>query len=83
MKARYARPTLPDVVVDVPEFGLCRPIDLWDVCLYAQAEVDLAFQAWTTAPTGERGDHYAVYRAALDREEQAAATLVALLHRDR
>jgi predicted lipoprotein len=31
-----------------------------------------AFRAWCAAPRGERRDAWAVYRAALDLEEQAA-----------
>ena len=65
----------PDTIVEVPAFARCRAVDFWDAWRYAQAEVSVAFSAWTTAPTDERGDLHAAYRAALDREEQAAAML--------
>lgn len=73
------RPLLPDVLVDVPSFGTCRPVDFWDAWRYAQADVNVAFRAWITASSSEQGDRHAAYRAALDREEQAAAMLASAL----
>jgi hypothetical protein len=68
----------PDTIIDAPTFGRCRPIDLLDAWRYAQAEVEIAFREWVGAPLEERGDLHAVYRAALDREEQAALMLATL-----
>jgi hypothetical protein len=68
----------PDIVIDAPTLGHCRPIDLLDAWRYAQAEVEIAFREWVLAPLEERGDRHAVYRAALDREEQAAVMLATL-----
>jgi hypothetical protein len=49
-----------------------RPADLYDAWLFAAADATLALAAWRSAMRGERGDAYAAYVAALDREEQAA-----------
>jgi hypothetical protein len=62
-------------VVDVPPFGACRRVDVWDAWAYAQAEVESAYRAWADAPPKERRDHHLVYRAALDREDRAALVL--------
>ena len=37
-----------------------------------RAAVSLAYDAWTSAPTADAAVAFAVYRAALDREERAA-----------
>ena len=50
-----------------------KPADLYDAWLFAAADATLALAAWRSACSGERGDAYAAYVAALDREEQAAA----------
>jgi hypothetical protein len=52
-----------------------RPIDLWDAWLFAEADASLALGDWSCAPDAEKSDAYAIYRAALDREEQAAVAL--------
>ena len=52
-----------------------RVVDLLDAWEYAEATAALALKRWTSAPDDERGDAFAAYRAALDREEQAAAVL--------
>jgi hypothetical protein len=52
-----------------------RVVDLLDAWNYAEATAALALKHWTSAPDDERGDAFAAYRAALDREEQAAAVL--------
>jgi len=49
-----------------------RPADLYDAWLFAAADAALALAAWRSARRGDRGDAYATYVAALDREEQAA-----------
>jgi hypothetical protein len=49
-----------------------RPADLYDAWLFAAADATLALAAWRTASIERRGDAYAAYVAALDREEQAA-----------
>jgi hypothetical protein len=52
-----------------------RPADLFDAWLFAETEAALALAAWRSAGTAEKGDAYAAYRAALDREAQAAQLL--------
>lgn len=52
-----------------------RVVDLLDAWEYAEATAALALKHWTSAPDHERGDAFAAYRAALDREEQAATVL--------
>ena len=49
-----------------------KPADLYDAWLFAAADATLALAAWLSAARGERGDAYATYVAALDREETAA-----------
>ena len=39
----------------------------------AAFDAELAYRWWKTAPVGERGDAAAVYVAAIEREEKAAA----------
>ena len=51
------------------------PIDLWDAWLFAEAETSLTMWAWNAAATDDKAWGHAVYRAALDREEQAARVL--------
>lgn len=55
--------------------GREQPADLYDAWLFAAADETLALEAWRSAIVGERGDAYAAYLAALDREEQAALRL--------
>jgi hypothetical protein len=52
-----------------------RLIDLWDAWLFAAADASLALADWSCAPDADKSDAYAAYRAALDREEQAALVL--------
>jgi hypothetical protein len=52
-----------------------KPVDLWDAWLFAAAESSLMLQAWHVAAGEQRMGAYAGYRAALDREEQAAFVL--------
>jgi len=52
-----------------------RPADLYDAWLFAESDATLALAAWRSAPDGERGDAYATYVAALDREARAAGLL--------
>jgi hypothetical protein len=66
-------------LVDVPPFGLCRPIDIWDCWRFAQADVDRAFRTWMAAARSARAGLHRVYRAALDREEQACVVLAAVV----
>jgi hypothetical protein len=73
-----APPFANDSIVDVPPYGACRRVDIWDAWVYAQMEVEIAFRAWAGAPVAERRDLHLVYRAALDREAQAAVVLAAV-----
>ena len=43
--------------------------------MFAEADAALAIAAWRAAPSEEKGDAYAAYVAALDRETQAARVL--------
>ena len=52
-----------------------RPIDLYDAWLFAEAEASLALRTWCTAARAVKDETCAAYRAALDREEQAARVL--------
>jgi hypothetical protein len=49
--------------------------DFFDAWVFAARDAELALRAWTSSTNSERGDAHAVYRAALDREECAAAVL--------
>jgi hypothetical protein len=62
-------PLAGDVALDAD------PIDLWDAWLFAEADASLALEAWTCAATDEKAMAYAAYKAALNREEQAALVL--------
>jgi hypothetical protein len=59
--------------LDAP--NAARAIELWDAWLFAEADASLALGDWSCAPDAEKSDAYAAYRAALDREEQAAFVL--------
>jgi len=52
-----------------------RAIDLFDGWLFAESATELALAACRSAPNEERGDAFAAYVAALDREQQAASAL--------
>jgi hypothetical protein len=49
--------------------------DLWDAWAFAAVEVHLAFQAWKASARELKAAAFESYRAALDREEQAAGRL--------
>jgi len=80
---RNGRPEAsPTVVCDddaVPGVLDAKPIDLWDAWLFAEAESSLTLNAWGTAAIDDRARAHAAYRAAADREEQAARVLAARL----
>jgi hypothetical protein len=48
---------------------------LFDAWVFAARDAELALGAWASSQPGERAEAHAVYRAALDREEHAAAVL--------
>jgi len=52
-----------------------RAAELYDAWLFAETDATLALVAWWSAPTDEKGDAYAAYRAASEREAQAAGLL--------
>jgi hypothetical protein len=52
-----------------------RPAALFDAWLFAEADATLALAAWRSAASDDKVAAYATYRAALDREAQAARTL--------
>jgi hypothetical protein len=51
--------------------------DVFDAWAFAADDAKLALDAWAASPSDHRADAHAVYRAALDREERAAAVLAA------
>jgi hypothetical protein len=55
--------------------GRIRPAALFDAWLFAEADATLALAAWSSAASDDKAAAYAAYRAALDREAQAARTL--------
>jgi hypothetical protein len=52
-----------------------KPIELFDRWLLVAAESALTLSEWAASPWNEKADAYALYRAALNREEQAARAL--------
>jgi len=48
------------------------PCDLYHAYQSAREEAECALNDWWTAPHGTKGDAFAVYRAAADREDAAA-----------
>ena len=54
--------------------------DLFDAWVFAARDAEVALSAWTSSKSGARADAHAVYRAALDREECAAAALATAAH---
>jgi hypothetical protein len=56
-----------------------RAHDLWDAWAFAAMESEMALRAWLQAAHALKASAFATYRAALDREEQAAAALAARL----
>jgi hypothetical protein len=71
--------TAPDVrpLARLGRFNLMRmrPADLFDAWQFAETEATLALAAWKSAPHERKGDAYASYVAALDREAKAAGML--------
>ena len=55
--------------------GPIRPAVLFDAWLFAEADATLALAAWRFAASDDKAAAYATYRAALDREAQAARML--------
>ena len=57
--------------------GVCdaKPVDLWDAWRFAKTEATLKLRIWSTAANEDKTQANAAYRAALDREEQAARVL--------
>ena len=49
--------------------------DVFDAWVFAARDAELALEAWHWAPSRDRAEAHAVYRAALDREECAAMLL--------
>jgi hypothetical protein len=54
---------------------IARLEDLFDAWVFAARDAELACAAWASSPSDGRAETHAVYRAALDREERAAAVL--------
>jgi hypothetical protein len=52
-----------------------RPVDLFDTWVFAENDVEVALARWWAAPAELKGDTYAAYVAALDREARAADVL--------
>lgn len=54
------------------------PCEIYQAWKAANEEAEDAFSAWRAAAYGEKGDAYAVYRAAVDREDVAAERWLAV-----
>jgi hypothetical protein len=54
-----------------------RPEEFWDAWAFAAMEAELALDYWKRAAREVKAAAFATYRAALDREEHAAARLAA------
>jgi hypothetical protein len=65
----------PPQVVDLRGGGIEDVFDAW---VFAAGDATRALEAWTEHPH-DGGTRYAVYRAALEREEKAAAVLAAVI----
>jgi hypothetical protein len=52
-----------------------RSVDLFDAWIYAENDVEVALGRWWAATSEHKGETYAVYVAALDREARAAEML--------
>jgi len=57
------------------DVGRISPAALFDAWLFAEADATLALAVWRSAASDGKAGPYAAYRAALDREAQAARTL--------
>jgi hypothetical protein len=57
------------------DLGSARVEDLFDAWVFAARDAEVALVAWSLATGAERGETFAVYRAALEREERAAVVL--------
>jgi hypothetical protein len=68
-------PAIPINVTGALQARVAKPIQLWDAWLFAEAEASLALATWSRAPEGDKARAYAMYAAALDREEQAGQAL--------
>jgi hypothetical protein len=55
---------------------------LWDAWAFAAMEAELALEVWNKTKHDLKAAAFATYRAALDREEQAAAILAARIAAD-
>jgi hypothetical protein len=67
--------------VGLPDYMGAEVEDLWNAWRMAQAEAEEAYRAWRLVPAGRPAGHdlFAVYQAALDREEQAAVVVAGAL----
>jgi hypothetical protein len=69
-------PTTPPVVAsDALPYDQLHTSELWDAWLFAEAESGLALAAWFSARNAHKAPAFALYEAALDREDQAASAL--------
>jgi hypothetical protein len=75
MSSRANAPNPPASLSAAETAHAAHLIDLWDAWLSAEADASLALGDWSCAPDVEKSDAYTSYRAALDREEQAALVL--------
>jgi hypothetical protein len=72
---RSVWPFTSTMEVDVVPFGRCSLCDVWEAWFCAPAEAECAYREWAEAPQAERGERFARYRAALEREDRAATVL--------
>ena len=60
---------------EVAEIGVRLLDDAYIAWFAAESDCEQALRAWLEGTSGNRGEAYFVYRAALDREEAAARDL--------
>ena len=60
---------------EVAEIGVRLLDDAYIAWFAAESDCEQALRAWREGTSGNRGEAYFVYRAALDREEAAARDL--------
>jgi hypothetical protein len=59
------------------DVGSTRLEEVFDAWAFAAEDARYALDAWAASPSDHRAEAHAVYRAALDREQRAAAVLAA------
>jgi hypothetical protein len=76
-------PTPSTVIAGLLEVEYQEPaiIELWDAWTYAEVDAEFALRRWWDAFGDEKKTAFCAYRAALEREAQAATVLATRLSR--